>query len=53
MLCDEQTMAIERDLLIALEEVETISREDRDNATLLDKNGNAVLVLQRIDPKEN
>ena len=39
--------------VVALEEVETISREDRDNATLLDKNGYAVLVLQRIDPKEN
>lgn len=49
MACDEKTMAVERDLLVALEEVEIIKRENDDTIKLLDKNNKEVLTLKKLD----
>lgn len=47
--CNEVEEATERDLLVALEEVETIKREnDKNTVILLDKHGREVLTLNRI-----
>ena len=48
-ICNEVEEATERDLLVALEEVETIKREnDKNTVILLDKHGREVLTLNRI-----
>lgn len=49
MMCDPKTMAIERDLMVALEEVEIIKMIDGNTCSLLDKNRNEVLALKKID----
>lgn len=52
MKCEEEKMAIERDLLVALEEVEIIKRESNGKIIrLLDKNKNEILLLKRDDSK--
>ena len=49
MKCDEAKMSIERDLLVALEEVEIIKRENGGKSILLlDKNKNELLQLERV-----
>ncbi len=45
--CDKKTTAIERDLLVALEEVEIINRQNDKTTELLDKDKNVVLTLKR------
>lgn len=52
MKCEEEKMAIERDLLVALEEVEIIKRENNGKVIrLLDKNKEEILLLKRVDSK--
>lgn len=49
MKCEESKMAIERDLMVALEEAEIIKRENGGKTIhLLDKNKKEVLLLKRI-----
>ncbi len=49
MKCDESKMAVERNLLVALEDVEIIKRENGGKTMrLLDKNKKEVLLLNRI-----
>lgn len=50
MLCDEKAMALERDILVALEEVEIIKRVSDNAIKLLDKNEKEILSLKRINP---
>lgn len=50
--CDGKMMAVERDLLVSLEEVEIIKKENDKTTRLLDKNGDMVLTLTRIELKE-
>lgn len=47
-MCDDKAMKVERELLIALEEVEFIKKKSNDIYALLDKNRKEVLVLKRI-----
>ena len=47
-MCDDKTMKVERELLIALEEVEFIKKKSNDIYALLDKNRKEVLVLKKI-----
>lgn len=51
--CDGETMSLERNLLIALEEVEYIQRLSFNEIKLQDKNRNEVLTLKRIEIKLN
>ncbi len=49
MKCEEEKMAVERNLLVALEDVEIIKRENGGKTIhLLDKNKKEVLLLRRI-----
>jgi heat shock protein HslJ len=47
-MCDDKAMKVERELLIALEEVEFIKKKSNDIYALLDKNRKEVLVLKKI-----
>lgn len=49
--CEEKFMDIERDLLVALEEVEYIDRTNYENIILRDKNRNNIISLKRIEIK--
>lgn len=47
-LCSDEAMKVERELLIALEEVEFINKKSSDRVALIDKNRKEVLVLKKI-----
>lgn len=47
--CNDTALNLERDLLIALEEVEYIDRKDHNNVRLLDKDKKEVLSLKRSE----
>lgn len=47
-LCSNEAMKVERELLIALEEVEFINKKSSDIIALIDKNRKEVLVLKKI-----
>ncbi len=47
-MCDEESMHLEMNLIIALEEVELIKRINTENMILLDNDKNEVLKLQRV-----
>lgn len=50
MRCDESKMAVERDLMVALEEVEIIKRENNGKTIrLLDKNKTEILLLKKVE----
>lgn len=51
VMCDEKTMATERDLQVALEEVEVIKKTNGNTVKLLDKNNEEVLLLKRVELK--
>ncbi len=52
-MCDEKSMKIERNLLVALEKVEFIHRISNKEMKLTDKDGNEVLHLHLINLKES
>lgn len=47
-MCDDAAMNTERDLLVALEEVEYIRRNNADSFCLLDKDNKEVICLKRV-----
>lgn len=50
--CDGSSLNTERDLMIALEEVEYIDRKSYDKIVLCDKDKKEVLSLERTEPRE-
>ena len=52
-MCSEERMDIERNLLVALEEVELIQRINHNEIKLADKNGKEVLFLDRTEVEKD